>query len=154
MCAQLGGDTVMDCAACGRANPAGTAFCLTCGLPLVPPTPAAPAAAAGRAVSGPSPISSAPASASAVPRPFNPTLGPVDRESFFDAQRRNRRATWRLTAVCALAAIVTGIPLSLVLTPIVFAVVLLGTRLVSVVVPVPMRVWNAYESIALVLVRA
>jgi Zn-dependent protease with chaperone function len=122
------------------------------GLPLVPP--AAPAPPSARAPSAPPPALHAPTPVDATVRPFNPTLGPVDRESFFDAQRRNRRATWRLTAVCALAAIVTGIPLSLVLTPIVFAVVLLGTRLVSIVVPVPMRVWNAYESIALVLVRA
>ena len=165
----------MDCAACGRANPAGTSFCLTCGLPLVavagalagsaaatapaalglPGLPPAPApAAAPTGASGPPPISPAPASASAVPRPFKPTLGPSDRESFFDAQRRNRRATWRLSGACALAAIVTGIPHSLVLTPVFFAVVLLVTRLVSLVVTVPPGVWDAYKSIALVLVNA
>jgi Zn-dependent protease with chaperone function len=162
----------MDCAACGRANPAGTSFCLACGLPLIAVAGApAGALAAPAALGSPglplTPVAPQPAPAvdveppprvasptEAAPRPFNPTLGPVDRESFFDAQRRNRRATWRLSAACALAAIVTGIPLSLVLTPVFFAVVLLGTRLVSLVVPVPMRVWDSYESIALVLVRA
>ena len=49
------------------------------------------------------------------------TLGPVDRTSFFEEQRRNRRTTWRLAAACGLAIVVMGIPLSIVLTPFAFA---------------------------------
>jgi hypothetical protein len=48
------------------------------------------------------------------------TPGPVDRTSFFEEQKRNRRATWRLAVACGFAIFVMGIPLSIVLTPFVF----------------------------------
>jgi Zn-dependent protease with chaperone function len=48
----------------------------------------------------------------------------VDRVSFFEEQTRNRRTTWRLAAACGLAIVVMGIPLSIVLTPFAFALVL------------------------------
>ncbi len=50
--------------------------------------------------------------------------GPIDRVNFFEEQKRNRRATWRLAAACGLAIVVMGIPLSIVLTPFVFALAL------------------------------
>ena len=43
------------------------------------------------------------------------TPGPIDPESFYKAQKRNRRATWRMSAVSAFAALIMGIPLTLVL---------------------------------------
>ena len=58
-------------------------------------------------------------------------IGPADRTNFFEEQRRNRRATWRLAAACGLAIFVMGIPLSIVLTPFVFAVALAVTRIVD-----------------------
>lgn len=56
-------------------------------------------------------------------------MGPVDRESFFAAQRRYRRQTWRLVVFCYLAAVLGCIPASIVLSPMLFAVLLLVGRL-------------------------
>lgn len=56
-------------------------------------------------------------------------LGPEDRESFFAAQRRYRRQTWRLVVCCYLAAVLGCIPASIVLSPMLFAVLLLVGRL-------------------------
>jgi Zn-dependent protease with chaperone function len=164
-----------DCESCGTtlvvAPPATQSS-----LPIAQAAEAAPAAtsvaAAGAAVLAggllmPAPVplveappaerSDRPAPSSMLERPpiderlYAPVLGPVDRESFFAAQRRHRRQTWRLTALCGFAAIVTGIPLSLVLTPMVFAVILILTRLLHVAFPVPDAVWDAYERVGRVL---
>jgi Zn-dependent protease with chaperone function len=59
-------------------------------------------------------------------------LGPVDRVSFFDEQKRNRRATWRLVAACGFAVVAMGIPLSIVLTPFVFALALTVAHVLDV----------------------
>lgn len=56
-------------------------------------------------------------------------VGPADRESFFAAQRRYRRQTWRLVVFCYLAAVLGCIPASIVLSPMLFAVLLLLGRL-------------------------
>lgn len=50
-------------------------------------------------------------------RAWRPIPGPVDREHFLDAQRRNRRATWRLSAISALVVAALGLVTSLVLVP-------------------------------------
>ena len=44
-------------------------------------------------------------------RPFEP------HEGFFAAQRRNRRASWRMTAMSIAATALMGVPLTLVVTP-------------------------------------
>jgi Zn-dependent protease with chaperone function len=56
-------------------------------------------------------------------------FGPLNPETFFKAQKRNRRATWRMSALCAFAAFIMGIPLTLVLTPLLYtsAMVVLET---------------------------
>src|SRR5437762_1633028 len=61
--------------------------------------------------------------ATSVPRP----PGPRDPETFYNAQKRNRRATWRMTTLSAMAALIMGVPLTLVLTPVMYA----GTLLVA-----------------------
>lgn len=71
-----------------------------------------------------------------------PLIGPRDRESFFEAQRRNGRATWRLSAVCVLAAIVMGIPLALTITPLLYAAALLIADIVSIWAPLPASFWQ------------
>jgi Zn-dependent protease with chaperone function len=43
--------------------------------------------------------------------------GPQDRKSFFEEQQRNRRATWRLTAVCWIIILAMGLVMSAILTP-------------------------------------
>jgi Zn-dependent protease with chaperone function len=49
-------------------------------------------------------------------------FGPVNPETFFAAQKRNRRATWRMSALCTFAAFIMGIPLTLVLTPLLYTI--------------------------------
>jgi Zn-dependent protease with chaperone function len=61
--------------------------------------------------------------------------GPADREHFFAAQARNRRATWRLTALCFLGVVLMGIPMSAVITPLVYVGVVLLADLVNLVAP-------------------
>lgn len=68
--------------------------------------------------------------------------GPRDRESFFDAQRRNRHATWRLSAVTVIATIVMGIPLALTVTPLLYAAGLIVAEIVNVWVPLPASFWQ------------
>lgn len=166
----------MVCPRCGLWNPQRNATCESCGEALhsappagEPPAAMPPTTAAAIAAAFPAGIPGMPASPANPPqtvqtaptlpriRPhepsvYAPVLGPADRESFFAAQRRHRRATWKLTVGSAAAAIVTGIPLSFVLTPIVFAAILILTRVLHIVVPVPDLIWDAYRSTGLVLV--
>lgn len=146
----------MICPSCGLGNPGDSRVCAACGasLPSIVP-PVATAGAMAALPLAPFAVSQVDATiADDVFEPVRTVPGPVDRESFFAAQLRHRRQTWRLVAACALAAIVTGIPLSLVLTPLIFTVILIVTRLVHIVTPVPDAVWNAYEWVGLVLVKA
>jgi Zn-dependent protease with chaperone function len=73
---------------------------------------------------------------------------PRGRESFFDAQRRNRRATWRLSALCVLAAVVMGIPLALIVTPLLYAVTLIAADVISLFSPLPSSFWQRANEVA------
>lgn len=73
---------------------------------------------------------------------------PRHRESFFEAQRRNRRATWRLSVVCVLATAVMGIPLALTVTPLLYAAALLVADLINVCVPLPASFWQHANELA------
>ena len=64
----------------------------------------------------------------ATPTPAPP--GPVDRVGFLAEQRRRRRQGGLLTLVCAAAITITGAPLALFLTPLLFALAVLALRLV------------------------
>jgi hypothetical protein len=61
--------------------------------------------------------------------------GPADREHFFAAQARNRRAAWRLTAHAALGVALMGVPMSAVISPLAYAAVIVLNDLVSLVLP-------------------
>ena len=75
-------------------------------------------------------------------------VGPRDRESFFDAQRRNRRATWRLTTVSVLAVVVMGIPLALTITPLIYATALIVADIISIWLPLPASLWQRADELA------
>jgi hypothetical protein len=64
-----------------------------------------------------------------------PIPGPADRELFFAAQARNRRAARRLTALAALGVALMGVPMSAVISPLVYAAVIILNDLVSLAVP-------------------
>jgi Zn-dependent protease with chaperone function len=89
-----------------------------------------------------------PHASGAGPRAWQPIAGPADRVSFFAEQARHRRATWRLSVAAALAIILAGLPLSLVVTPIIFLAVIVLTRLTSFVVPLSPAVPQLFRSVA------
>jgi Zn-dependent protease with chaperone function len=64
-------------------------------------------------------------------------FGPLNPETFFAAQKRNRRATWRMSALCAFAAFIMGIPLTLVLTPLLYTIGMIGLEIVNHFSPQP-----------------
>src|SRR5438034_2856329 len=78
------------------------------------------------------------ADATSAPRP----PGPRDPETFYNAQKRNRRATWRMTTLSAMAALVMGVPLTLVLTPVMYAGTLLVADIINLFTPVPWEFWD------------
>lgn len=73
---------------------------------------------------------------------------PRDRESFFEAQRRNRHATWRLSAASTTAAIVMGIPLALLVTPLIYTFALIVASIVNYFAPLPAAFWQESERMA------
>ncbi len=75
-------------------------------------------------------------------------IGPRDRESFFDAQSRNRHATWRMSALCFVATLVMGIPLALILTPLLYALTLIAADIINYFSPLPPEFWRQVDQVA------
>lgn len=73
---------------------------------------------------------------------------PRNRESFLDAQARNRRATWSLTVVSAATAVIMGIPLALVVTPLLYGLGLVTADVVNIFSPLPAAFWKQAAEIA------
>jgi Zn-dependent protease with chaperone function len=72
-----------------------------------------------------------------------------DPETFFQAQKRNRRATWRMSALTGFAAFVMGIPLTLVLTPLLYAMALFAAEVFNrFISPLPPEFWQAANDLA------
>lgn len=59
------------------------------------------------------------------------------RETFYEAQRRHRRASWRFTALSAVAVILVGLPLSALVSPVLTAGVFVGLDVANEVVDTP-----------------
>jgi len=76
-----------------------------------------------------------------------PRFEPRDRESFFAAQARNRRATWRMSVLCVLAAALMGIPLSLIITPLLYGVALIIADGVNLFSPLPPEFWRQVSEV-------
>lgn len=70
------------------------------------------------------------------------------RRSFYDEQASRRRHARWWAAFCGVAILVMGLPLTAVLTPLVFGAVAVGVRLVDLVAPVPAGVWAALHHLA------
>src|SRR5215467_9092560 len=64
-------------------------------------------------------------------------FGPANPETFFKAQKRNRRSTWRMSALCTFAAFIMGLPLTLVLTPLLYAIGMIVLETVNHFSPQP-----------------
>jgi len=74
--------------------------------------------------------------------------GPRDRETFYKAQKRNRRATWRIAALCFVAALVMGVPLTLVLTPLAYALTLALAEVINYFSPLPPEFWTTVNGLS------
>jgi len=74
------------------------------------------------------------------------TFVPRDPETFFRAQKRNRRATWRMSALGVFAAFIMGIPLTLALTPLVYAGTLVVAEIVNHFSPLPLEFWRGVRT--------
>src|SRR6476659_10417154 len=75
-------------------------------------------------------------------------FGPANPETFFAAQKRNRRATWRMSALCTFAAFIMGIPLTLVLTPLLYAGTLIVAEIINHFSPLPADFWRQANDLA------
>ena len=73
---------------------------------------------------------------------------PRDRESFFDAQKSNRRATWRMSVLCVLGAILMGIPLALITTPLIYGLGMIIADTVNLFSPLPPEFWQQANQLA------
>ncbi len=73
---------------------------------------------------------------------------PRDRESFFAAQARNRRATWRISVLCVLAAVLMGIPIALIITPLLYGVALIIADAVNLFSPLPPEFWRQASEVS------
>jgi Zn-dependent protease with chaperone function len=74
-------------------------------------------------------------------------------EAFFKAQKRNRRATWRMSALCVFAAIIMGIPLTLVLTPLLYGITLIAADIINRFSPLPPEFWQTIDGLSKLFVR-
>jgi Zn-dependent protease with chaperone function len=75
-------------------------------------------------------------------------FGPLNPETFFAAQKRNRRATWRMSALCTFAAFIMGLPLTLVLTPLLYAGTMIVAEIVNHFMPLPADFWRQANDLA------
>ncbi|MEP7311513.1 MAG: hypothetical protein ABI859_02930 [Pseudomonadota bacterium] len=70
--------------------------------------------------------------------PTSPSIpGPVDREDFFAAQRRHRRAAQLLNLLAGFAVVLVSVPLAAIVFPLLFFVLAVLSMLVSAVTGVP-----------------
>ncbi len=74
-------------------------------------------------------------------------------ETFFKAQARNRRATWRMSVLCVFAALIMGIPLTLVLTPLLYALTLVGADIINYFSPLPPEFWRNVSDLSSIAYR-
>ena len=74
-------------------------------------------------------------------------------ETFFKAQARNRRATWRMSALCVFAALIMGIPLTLVLTPLLYALTLVAADIMNYFSPLPAEFWSNVNNLSSIAYR-
>ncbi len=86
--------------------------------------------------------------------PQAPIPGPADRVHFEDEQRRYRRKSWRFSAFAALAAVLTGIPACVVVTPLVYSFALLVAYIINAIVPLHPSTWTSLRTLAEAIPRA
>src|SRR5215472_10903624 len=87
--------------------------------------------------------------AASAARPFVPR----DPETCYKAQKRNRRATWRMSFLCAVAALLMGVPLTLVLTPLFYAATIIVAEIYNYFAPLPPEFWQDLTALGQLAMR-
>jgi len=80
--------------------------------------------------------------------------GPVDRVHFEDEQRRYRRKSWRFSVFAALAAVTTGIPACVIVTPLIYAFALLVAYIINAISPLSPATWSSLQRLSEAIPRA
>jgi Zn-dependent protease with chaperone function len=86
--------------------------------------------------------------------PHTSIPGPEDRVHFEDEQRRYRRKSWRFSAFAAFAAVLTGIPACVIVTPLVYSFALLVAYIINAIVPLHPSTWTSLQTLAEAIPRA
>jgi Zn-dependent protease with chaperone function len=70
----------------------------------------------------------------------------IDRVHFLDEQRRNRRRSWPFLGFAIVAVAIAGIPLCVVVAPLLIGVLLAAMHLADFIAPLPASAWdNAHD---------
>lgn len=75
----------------------------------------------------------------------------MDRRHFLDEQRRNRRKSRRFSVFAVFAVALSGIPLCVIASPLIFSIVLLGAHAWDVASPLSAEQWASLRRTAFVL---
>lgn len=65
------------------------------------------------------------------------SLSPEERETFFEAIARHRRASWRVTVACAVAVVVLTVVVAILMAPLLYGLLGLSLDLVNFFTPAP-----------------
>jgi Zn-dependent protease with chaperone function len=79
---------------------------------------------------------------------------PADRTTFFEEQARHRRRTHWFVGAAAVGVSLAGIPVSLVVTPVLYLIALTGAHLWQLVAPLPPEFWSGIAEVGRTAVRA
>jgi Zn-dependent protease with chaperone function len=79
------------------------------------------------------------------------TTAPSDRVHFLDAQRRNRRRSLRFMVFAGVAVPIAGIPLCVLVAPLLFGVTIAAAHLIDLVVPLSEASWKRLHDVAFVM---
>lgn len=66
---------------------------------------------------------------------------PIDRVHFLDEQRRNRRRSRRFSVFAVVAVTLSGVPLCVIVAPLLFGAILVVAHAIDVVSPLPASMW-------------
>ena len=76
---------------------------------------------------------------------------PIDRVHFLDEQRRNRRRSFRFSLFAVVAVALSGIPLCVVVAPLLLGVILVGAHVIDVLSPLSPLTWDMLRDVVFAL---
>jgi Zn-dependent protease with chaperone function len=79
------------------------------------------------------------------------TAAPIDRVHFLDEQRRNRRRSLRFSIFAVIAVALSGIPLCVIVAPLLLGAVLVVAHVVDLLSPLSPQIWDTLHDVAFAL---